>query len=144
MPPKLLLVEDNHDDALLVQEAFRDAGSKADVIRVDRVSDARAQIERHEFDAVILDLNLLGSTGLQTLLEASRLTNGTPISVHTGRNDVRLARECSDYGARAVVLKATPCGLPMLLTSILDETEEDDLEAEAALIRLADCLEAAV
>jgi len=129
-------VEDNHDDALLVQEAFADAGSEAELIRVDRLSDAGVAITRQEFDAVILDLNLPSSTGLQTLLEATRLTNGTPIVVHTGMNDVRMAEQCRDLGAQAVLLKAVPCGLPMLLASMLDDADEDDRAAEAALVRL--------
>ena len=137
MPLKILLVEDNAGDAELVLQAFASAGSQADIVRVDRLQAAMAALRAGQFDVVVLDLMLPDSGDpYRTLAEARRLTNGTPIVVHSGCNDVVLSAHCRDDGARGFCLKAVPSPLPTMLASMFFTADEDERDADAALERL--------
>lgn len=75
--PKILLVEDNKADVLLIQKAIEKAGIKADI---DHFKDGESVIDyvhrigmykndAHDPDLILLDLNLVGSklTGFDVL-----------------------------------------------------------------------------
>lgn len=64
---RLLLVEDNTMDALLMQEAFSE--SAHELIHVTTGEDALTYLQQHTVDAVLLDLNLPGLSGADVLRE---------------------------------------------------------------------------
>ncbi|HEX5691813.1 MAG TPA: response regulator, partial [Roseiflexaceae bacterium] len=65
---RILLVEDNPGDADLVVERFADLpGYQFDMLHVTRLQQATEALRRETVDAVILDLNLPDSRGLDTL-----------------------------------------------------------------------------
>lgn len=81
----LLLVEDNPGDVDLLREHVREAaGSPPDLQVAGTLDDALRLLEEHRFDAVLLDLNLPDSAGLETLDRALRANPETPVIVLTG------------------------------------------------------------
>lgn len=87
-PISVLLVEDNPDDVRLIQEALRSApGSTFLVDRVDRLAGAVDWLRRRSPAAVLLDLNLPDSRGLETLVVLRTHAPRTPIVVFTMHPD---------------------------------------------------------
>ncbi|HEY2825864.1 MAG TPA: response regulator, partial [Gemmatimonadales bacterium] len=81
----ILLVEDNPADARLVLEFLRDAGlARLVLTQADRLDQAVEHIRRGRFDAIILDLNLPDSSGLETFARAYLEASDAPILVLTG------------------------------------------------------------
>ncbi|HJU63912.1 MAG TPA: response regulator, partial [Candidatus Binatia bacterium] len=62
---RVLLVEDNDDDALLIGESL--SGTTIDIERAERFSTALARLNPEKFDAVLLDLSLPDAWGLDTI-----------------------------------------------------------------------------
>ncbi len=104
-PIDLLLVEDNPDDAGLVQAYLRVGFGKISVTRVARLDDALTAAAGREFSAVLLDLNLPDSTGVGTFHRMSASLNGTPIVVLSGLDNNDMAAAAVGAGAEDYVIK---------------------------------------
>jgi len=103
---RVLLVEDNPGDVRLVQEGIREAGGgEFRLVRVGRLADALRHLKREHFDAVLLDLSLPDSHGLDTFLDAHSEAPGVPIVVLTGLGDETLAVEAVRQGAQDYLTK---------------------------------------
>ena len=98
---RLLLVEDNPADADLVREYLLDIGEA--VSDVETAHTLRSALERLEgggpFAAILLDLNLPDSAGLETLERVLAAGPAVPVIVLTGEGG-------EDFGARAVAAGA--------------------------------------
>lgn len=101
-PLRVLHVEDDFADAMLLQHALCDAGAyDFDLEVVRTLRDARAKLSRSRYDLIIADLRLPDSTdpnGTVSLLE--RCSAGAPILVLTGSAGVDSER----IGASVTVL----------------------------------------
>ena len=85
---KLLLVEDNPGDADLARERLSDMPDYAfEVNTVTRLSDAIDVLKLEPVDAVILDLNLPDSRGLDTLRSLRKIRREMAIIVLSGAAD---------------------------------------------------------
>lgn len=105
-PFKLLLVEDNPSDARLVRELLREPGSTPVAVTLAERMDAAVEHMRHEgFGAIILDLNLPDSRGLETLSRAHQEASDAPILVLTGFDDEELAAAAVRSGAQDYLVK---------------------------------------
>jgi diguanylate cyclase (GGDEF)-like protein len=103
---KILLVEDNSDDALLVQEMLAEVGSaKFSITRVSRLGDAQRRLQDERFDVVLLDLSLPDARGLETLKHMQATTPSAPIVVLTGHRDDTVALEAVQHGAQDYLIK---------------------------------------
>lgn len=104
---ELLLIEDSEDDAEYINsllKLFPEHKKAASVC--NSLEDAEKQLLRAQsFDAIILDLNLPDSFGLQTLESIKRLACKTPIVILTGQHDEQLASEAVRLGAQDYLLK---------------------------------------
>ncbi len=103
---KLLLVEDNPADARLISELLGEAPARGfELVHVSRLAAAVELVGRQTFDAVLLDLGLPDSQGLETLSRTQLAGNGLPIVVLTGRNDQQFAVEAARAGAQDYLVK---------------------------------------
>jgi PAS domain S-box-containing protein len=103
-----LLVEDDDDFATLLRTEL---GLAPDVsIAVERartLNDAVRSVRAGPFDAVVLDLGLPDSAGLDTLEQMQAAAAGVPILVLTGRDDEATAVAAMQAGAQDYLVKGT-------------------------------------
>src|SRR5689334_909157 len=91
---RILLVEDDPSDALLLREMLAQAGAPdIELVRVARLDHAIQQLSQDNFNLVLLDLSLPDAQGLDTFTQAQAQAqlSGVPIVVLTGLNDERVA-----------------------------------------------------
>lgn len=93
---KLLVLEDDPTTALLYGEYLNGHGFA--IKHVDRVANALDELETANFDAVLIDLNVLDSMGLDTLEKIAPQTE-TPIIVLTGSIGEDMAQTAKMMGA---------------------------------------------
>src|SRR5919109_367442 len=100
---RVLLVEDNQDDALLIQEALSE--TKIKIEAAERLSAALERLSRGALDAVLLDLSLPDAQGLDTIRRVRSHTPGVPIVVLTGLDDEEAAVKAVEQGAQDYLIK---------------------------------------
>jgi diguanylate cyclase (GGDEF)-like protein len=108
-PLNILLVEDDPDDAMLAREALseRRDHSRTRVEHLICLEDAIASAvaEDSSFDAVLLDLGLPDSQGLETVERMVSAAPEIPVVVLTGMNDPKLGVEAVQRGAQDYLSK---------------------------------------
>jgi len=103
---KILLIEDNTGDARLIQEMLIEAGSnQSDLERCDRLSAGLERINSGGVDALLLDLGLPDSNGIDTFLRVYAQAPEVPTVVLTGLNDAQLAAKLVSSGAQDYLVK---------------------------------------
>jgi two-component system, cell cycle sensor histidine kinase and response regulator CckA len=75
------------------------------IVRVERLSEAVAELAGNAVDAVLLDLSLPDSDGLETFRAARAHAPTTPVVVMTGNGDERLALQAVQEGAQDYLVK---------------------------------------
>lgn len=103
---RLLLVEDNLTDALLVEDALDDMqGLSPQLTHVERLSAAEEQLENAEFDVVLIDLNLPDGQGLENFERLQMCAPDTPMIVLTGLANEEVALQAIQRGAADYLIK---------------------------------------
>ncbi|MDX1643885.1 MAG: response regulator [Thermoanaerobaculia bacterium] len=103
---RVLLVEDSESDARLIREMLAEtADAEIDLKHVERLSDGIRRLEEELFDAVLLDLSLPDSSGLETFDRAHRVAPDVPIVVVTGLSDETRAGAAAARGAQDYLVK---------------------------------------
>ena len=103
---QILLVEDNPVDALCFKEALEESRStNFSIVHVDTLAEAKDRLEQGHFHAVVLDLGLSDSRGMETFLGIKNSNSEVPIVVLSGMNDETLAIETLREGAQDYLLK---------------------------------------
>jgi two-component system OmpR family sensor kinase len=104
---KVLLIEDNPGDALLLREALIDLGGALvlDLVHVGRLDDGLRRLRQEEFDAILLDLSLPDAHGLDTVARMQAAAPRLPIVVLTGLDDDAAALEAVRAGAQDYLVK---------------------------------------
>jgi PAS domain S-box-containing protein len=126
----ILLVDDNPADAWLVREMLKDASSSPiAVTHVARFADALASLRTQRFSAMLLDLTLPDSAGLDTFVRALAEAPHTPIVVLTGIDDEAVAAKAVQAGAQDYLVKGQVDG--RLLYQSLRFAVERHASAEA-------------
>ncbi|MFO8155765.1 MAG: response regulator, partial [Thiohalospira sp.] len=102
----LLVVEDNPDDADLV-EAYLDLSPVVDCTlhRVVRLAEAVEWLAENRVDAVLLDLGLPDSNGIETVRRFFREAGQWPLIVLTGHDDTDVDTEVIQLGAQDYLVK---------------------------------------
>ena len=101
---KVLVIEDNPDYAFLIQEMLAEAGL-FDLEFADRLSGGMERLSRGGINAVILDLSLPDSRGLDTFVKAHALAPDIPIVILTAFDD-SIAGKAMEEGAEGYLLKS--------------------------------------
>ncbi|MCW5316040.1 response regulator [Nostoc sp. KVJ3] len=108
---KVLLVEDNPGDVVLLQEFLKEVTTVVvDLMPVERLSEAINYLAKEIFDVILLDLSLPDSQGLETFVIAHHQAKATPIIVLTGINDETLAISAMQEGAQDYLVKGQVTG----------------------------------
>ncbi|HEY6262796.1 MAG TPA: ATP-binding protein [Nitrospiraceae bacterium] len=103
---KVLLVEDNGDDALLTQELIREVSpNDFFMVHVNKLSDALCRLSEEPFDIVLLDLSLVDTFGLDTVKRILSAFPTLPIVILSGLTDELLAIETVRHGAQDYMVK---------------------------------------
>ncbi len=127
---RVLLVEDDEGDALLVREMLTEGGSPVDVTRARSIAHARELTSGRSPDCVLLDLGLPDARGLQALAGAREIVGAAPIVVLTGYDDERAGVEALGAGAQEYLVKGQVDG-PLLLRAIRYAIERAQAQAGA-------------
>jgi predicted DNA binding protein/DNA-binding NarL/FixJ family response regulator len=114
----ILLVEDNPGDARLIEEMLQDAGTLLERVELDTpsVENLRIHAERSldagierldetNIDVVLLDLNLPGSRGMETLRAMTEAAGPVAVIVLTGLRDEQMGIETIQAGAQDYLVK---------------------------------------
>lgn len=105
---RVLLVEDNDDDALLIRESLSE--TTVEIGRAKRLSTALEQLTREGFDAVLLDLSLPDAWGLATISRLRQQAASVAIVVLTGVHDEEIAMKAVEEGAQDYLIKGQADG----------------------------------
>ncbi|MDE3218674.1 MAG: response regulator, partial [Nitrospirota bacterium] len=126
---QILLVEDNPGDIRLLQEYLKEASAyRFQLTQVDRLSTGLERLAEARFDAVLLDLSLPDSQGLDTLVRLHEAAKDVPIVVLTGIEDEALGVCLVQAGAQDYLVKGQVTG-PLLTRSLRYAVERNRTEA---------------
>jgi PAS domain S-box-containing protein len=103
---KILIVEDNPADFVLVKACLKNISSPSPLIHnAKNLHEARAAVQLEVFDIILLDLTLPDSFGLETFHSLSVLVPSSAIIVLTGLADEKIALESLKLGAQDYLVK---------------------------------------
>jgi PAS domain S-box-containing protein len=110
---KILLIEDNDVDAWIIQKYLLDASRKEDgvsgvmfdLVWKNSLSSGLEFLTHEDVDAVLLDLNLSDSLGLETFSQIHKKKAKIPILILTGLCDRELATRAVREGAQDYLIK---------------------------------------
>ena len=131
-PPSVLLVEDDLEQAELVERGLERSG-----FRVASVRDAREALHRmalEDFVAIVSDLSLPGMNGDELLRHIRTMEPGMPFLMLTGSQDVQTAVQSMHDGADEYLLKpVTPQTLSSKLLSAIERRTRQLAEEKSTL-----------
>lgn len=103
---RVLLVEDDEDDALLMKEMIKRAGKgQFKIEHTHSLAGALNCLGNGGFNVILADLNLPDSHGIDTFLELQTHSFGTPVMVLTGLDDEKMAVGAVIAGAQDYLIK---------------------------------------
>jgi serine phosphatase RsbU (regulator of sigma subunit) len=136
-PLRVLLVEDDEGDALLVEELLAVWGDAVELTRARSLAEAES-LALALIDCALLDLNLPDATGLDALRRLREVANAPAILVLTGFDDERRGIEAVGAGAHDYLIKGQVDG-NLLMRSIrysVERRRSERNEQQLALARL--------
>ncbi|MER6259340.1 PP2C family protein-serine/threonine phosphatase [Streptomyces sp. 900105245] len=101
---RILLVEDDDGDALLVEELLHDTDMPHALTRCRTAADARRAVAAHPVDCVLLDLHLPDASGVETV-QAVQADTRAAIIVLTGLDEPRAGVDALAAGAQDYLIK---------------------------------------
>ncbi len=130
-PLRVLLVEDNEAEAFLLRESIDRVPNPPEVLHAESLDRALDCLGRTRVDAVLLDLELPDSGGLETLDRVYAAADSVPIIILTGREDDELGVEAVRRGAQDYLPKGQ-AGARQLLQTIHHAVERKRFETALA------------
>ena len=105
---RVLLVEDNPSDTLWVKKALGGKiGTKVELIHAECLSASLEKLKGETVDAILLNLTLPDSQGLDTFYRIKALAPDIPILIFSGVVDEALAVEAVQHGAQDYLVKGS-------------------------------------
>lgn len=130
---RLLLIEDSPDDALIIREYLSDARQATfQVEHFDRLSTALERLAQGNVDAVLLDLQLPDSRGLDTFRAVQKADPTVPVVVLSGFEDETTALTAVHEGAQDYLVKGH------VGTAVLERAVRYSIERSRTARALAD------
>jgi len=117
--PRVLMIEDNPADVLIVRRALEDAGIAAVETAPTAEQGIRA-FKQAEWDLVVVDYRLPGASGLDALDRIREIDPSVPTIMLTGAGDEQVAAEAirrgaDEYLSKDALLTVFPTTVTMLL-----------------------------
>ena len=127
----VLLVDDDAVDRRAVKRALASGLYTNGIIEVDNAVDALACIKNQKFDVVLLDFELPGATGVETILRLkdTPALESTAIIILSNHSSDDIVLECINAGAHDFLLKDEVTAAH-LKRSILQSRKRKELEQE--------------
>jgi|GEM_PF-1357612 len=102
----ILLIEDNTGDALLLEDMLVNTLHASFTIEIaQRCDTAIKKLQEQSFDAILLDLSLPDSQGIETVERIRAANTDTPIIVLTGLSDETIGLATLQAGAQDYLIK---------------------------------------
>ncbi|MBC8351645.1 MAG: SpoIIE family protein phosphatase [Planctomycetes bacterium] len=109
-PLRVLLIEDNLDDVVLVRQTLRDAApADFEIESTTRLEDGLKLLREQHFDIALLDLTLPDSYGIETF-DRLHSQSDVPVVVLSGNTNDEVALEALEHGAQDYLVKGTVSG----------------------------------
>ena len=138
--PRVLLIEDDGDYAYILRRMLtRRGGSALPLEHVDRLADGISRMDEGGIDAVLLDLDLPDSFGIDTFLSVHRRAPEIPVVVLTGLDDETVAVGAVRQGAQDYLVKGD-FGGQLLVRAIRYAIERNQLQQSLRNLSLEDDL----
>ncbi len=132
-PLRILLVEDNSNDELLLREMLGAAENLRFTLTVaSRVSEARAEMASKDFDVILCDLSLPDARGLDAVEMLRAMVPVPPIVVLTGLQDEAMAIAAIQAGAQDYLVKDTT-GAELLVRTLRHACERARIQEHLRL-----------
>jgi diguanylate cyclase (GGDEF)-like protein/PAS domain S-box-containing protein len=141
LPPKILLIENDPAAADKIRSALAAAGSGSfEVVWVRQLSEALGRLSKNAIDAVLLELSLSDSHGIETFDKLFSAAPDIPILV-LGNGNEALAKEAVRRGAQDYLLAGhlDSYSLPRALRNAIERKAVEDalyVEKERAVVTL--------
>jgi putative two-component system response regulator len=126
---RLLLLEDNPGDVRLIREQLLDTKNQFEFHCFDSLSKGLEYLSSGNIDAVLLDIGLPDSQGINTIEQVLFKIPSVPIIVLTGLDDENIAMEAVRRGAQDYLIKGSATG-NMLFRVIRYAMERKSTEEE--------------
>jgi DNA-binding NtrC family response regulator len=104
---KILLIEDDDIDALLIHRTLTDTLDQVfSIEHVDRIATAEKMLANDDFDVILLDLSLPDGQGIYLVERLQSLEKNLPIIILTGLEDEETAVKAMQQGVQDYLFKA--------------------------------------
>jgi len=100
---RILVVDDEEDVLALLARFFRKKGYE--VLAAEDAEEALGLLEKHRIDAVLLDIELPGMSGVEALGRIRASWPDLPVVMISGQQDEEVAKDTLRYGAFDYVVK---------------------------------------
>jgi serine phosphatase RsbU (regulator of sigma subunit) len=120
VPLRVLLIEDDADDAALIERRLRTSGFDVTSRRVEAAAETCAALQEEQWDVVLADFTLPGFGGVEALGILQECDLDVPFIIVSGTIDVATALEAMKAGARDYVLKGELERLPAVVRRELE------------------------
>ena len=104
-PTRILLVEDDIEQAALIAKIMAKTGNGFEISWVPQLSQGLERLEQGGVDLVVLDLGLPDSQGLNTFIQLYDKVPQVPVVVLTGLADENLGLAAVRHGAQEYLVK---------------------------------------
>ncbi|MFI8084308.1 PP2C family protein-serine/threonine phosphatase [Kitasatospora sp. NPDC086009] len=136
---RVLLIEDDQGDALLVEELLHDTGLRFELTTRPTLAEARAALAAHPADCILLDLHLPDATGTAAVTAVRAVAPHTAVIVLTGLAEAQAGTEAMAAGAQDYLVKgkveADLLHRTVRYAVYRSQTERASIEAQAARLR---------
>jgi len=138
-PIRILLIEDNPDDRIVVERSLRSDVQSYFITASDCVAESLPLLDERMADLTLLDLGLPDSTGLESFHRLRAQAPDVPIIILTGEADQGTAREAVRNGAQDYLIKGQLEG-NLLLHAVHYAAQRHALHQELEELSLRDPL----
>ncbi|MEN9457985.1 MAG: hypothetical protein RL135_559, partial [Bacteroidota bacterium] len=102
---RILLLEDNPGDALLVQDYLEETILKPEISLFACFEEAKQKLSIHTYDLILLDLTLPDNQGLELINDILALAGNAPVVVLTGYADLNFSITSLSFGIADYLIK---------------------------------------